>query len=109
MRLIDANALHNTILRDEKLDGKDVNWAVNRIISHILNAHTIKSTTVYEFKGCDNCELERPKGEWMNHGYDNEEDGLPEYVCPFCGKNVFENVYNYCPICGADMRGDENA
>ena len=64
MRTIDADALHDTILRDEKLDGKGVNWAVNRIISHILNAPTVE---------------ERPKGEWIlvtERLPENDEDVL---------------------------------
>ena len=82
MRLIDADAL-------KKNFGYNDEWYKSRTVTQIIDdAPTIE---------------ERPKGEWMNHGYDNEEDGLPEYVCPFCGKNVFENVYNYCPNCGARM------
>lgn len=30
--------------------------------------------------------------------------------CPHCGKEFWETVksYNYCPNCGADMRGDQD-
>ena len=112
MRLIDADTLHDIILRDKKLDGKDVNWAVNRIISHILNTPTIEPTTVYEFKGCDNCELDRPKGKWIEHL--DEKWGGVWHTCSNCYQDApFEqDVYNnwiqklsdFCPNCGADMR-----
>ncbi len=65
----------------------------------IDNAPTIEATTVYEFKGCDNCELDRPKGKW---DYNSEWD---EYMCPFCLAG-FPKEYNFCPECGADMRGE---
>lgn len=96
VRPIDANGLHDTILRDKKLDGADVNWAVNRIITHIDNAPTIEPTTVYEFKGCDNCELERPKGKWL--------DVIPTYPYPFkcsvCG-HMNSHKPRYCSNCGS--------
>lgn len=63
--------------------------------------------TVYEFKGCDNCELDRPKGKWIEY----DEDGLYAGECSCCKwKAVLyeSNVLgmNFCPNCGADMRGD---
>jgi hypothetical protein len=51
----------------------------------------------------------RPQGEWITQeGYDGDE----YYECSVC-KDAFvlmagtpkENNYNYCPNCGADMRG----
>lgn len=92
MRLIDANALHDTILRDRKLDGKDVNWAVNRIISHILNAPTVE---------------ERPKGKWIRTG--SLGNGNAQYTCSNCSygdEHAESQEVPYCWHCGADMRGD---
>lgn len=64
----------------------------------------LETPTIYEFKGCDNCELERPKGEWENHGIIN--------ICSICNCDVLltitdkicNGVVNFCPNCGADMR-----
>ena len=43
---------------------------------------------------------ERPKGYW------NEiQAGM--FVCPFCGAGPHKNFKNFCPNCGADMRGAE--
>lgn len=91
MRLIDADVLHDAILRDEKLDGKEVNWAVNRIINYILNAPTIE---------------ELPKGKWEIIYGEHIRAGLRPimYACDVCG--VVGSQTNFCPNCGADMRGD---
>ena len=53
----------------------------------------------------------RPKGKWIERkcreGY--SESG----TCSECGKKISNNFYfnkndyNYCPNCGADMRGEE--
>lgn len=101
-RLIDADALRNVILGDKKLYSINVNWAVNRILVHIDNAPTIEPTTVYEFKGCDNCELDRPKGKWIIHNDYNENC---KYGCDQCG-NLTNRNSSFCPDCGARMEGD---
>ena len=45
---------------------------------------------------------ERPKGEWK-HIIDEYND----VECPFCGFQEDGIYYNFCPGCGADMRGAE--
>ena len=56
--------------------------------------------------------IERKKGQWI-------DDGKGLYMCSSCGKvwahwraivvprNQMCKELRYCPMCGADMRGDE--
>ena len=54
---------------------------------------------------------ERTKGSFIGTEYDGYADGEPvyyEWKCSECGC-VFEDdepTYNFCPNCGADMRGE---
>ncbi len=45
---------------------------------------------------------ERPTGEWIEH-YDNS-DGFTWLTCSRCLCKAYEDDYNFCPNCGADMR-----
>ena len=43
-------------------------------------------------------------GEWVEH--DPRTKGLAKiYECPFCGDEVIGEKTNYCPNCGAKMKG----
>lgn len=97
-RLIDAEALHT--LFDEKCVGE------------------CEACTYYEdCKGHRYCGLidlaptveERPHGEW---GLINvvAMPYLVAYSCPFCKEwgNIQTFKPNFCPNCGADMRGENN-
>lgn len=48
---------------------------------------------------------DRPKGEWVFNAYINTEKSW--FICSKCGSSVFHKS-NYCPHCGADMRGDKD-
>ncbi len=51
---------------------------------------------------------EPKKGKWINHRCD---DGHHIADCNLCGETMqwwYEDVPNYCPNCGADMRGGED-
>jgi hypothetical protein len=48
----------------------------------------------------------RPHGEWTEH-YDNS-DGFTWLTCSRCMFKAYEDDYNFCPNCGADMRGEKN-
>ena len=46
----------------------------------------------------------QPTGHWIV-----DRSLLPfTYTCDLCGRNVFDD-YDYCPYCGANMRGDTDA
>jgi len=56
--------------------------------------------------------VERPKGRWILQAYEHFQNGneLYKYDCNICGHRE-EHAYsdselsNFCPNCGADMRG----
>ena len=91
------------------------------IVEEIVNAPTVEAFTKDDMAGaynegyaCGSRESERPKGEWIadtSHCYDDDEDTFECSVCkePFtliCGTPK-DNLYNFCPNCGADMRGEK--
>lgn len=58
--------------------------------------------------------VERKKGLWVEKALDT----FRKYsvTCPFCGAEYIDNYdgyvstgdFNFCPNCGADMRGEDN-
>lgn len=44
---------------------------------------------------------DKPQGEWEDIPY----SFAGGYRCSICGQKSLENDWNYCPNCGADMRG----
>ena len=132
IRLIDANALLKSLKSGcENCSDANTNWCehcckINDFEDLIDNAPTITQTIITEFKGCDNCELERPKGEWKYAYYPNINKEI--YYCSNCNVafpikySLAENInpinkeltiiqkdsrFNFCPCCGADMRGED--
>ena len=54
--------------------------------------------------------VDRKKGRWISA--DAIFGGVPFY-CSECGENTLDTVmgkprWNFCPNCGAEMRGEEN-
>ena len=46
------------------------------------------------------------KGHWIDTNPDEPLD--PRLTCSECGNTDILHSGNFCPNCGADMRGDEN-
>lgn len=46
---------------------------------------------------------ERKKGKWITHFYAFGED---RYECDQC-RNTALHLYDFCPNCGSDMRGEQ--
>lgn len=88
-----------------------------RIKVVIDNAPTVKTFTLEDIeeqyrkgleKGLSEWETERPQGEWIYNSYGN---GCGNWHCSECGVIIFmgKNANNnFCPNCGADMRGEQN-
>lgn len=45
----------------------------------------------------------RKTGQWIKR-----KKGALGYNCSCCGKSDISNHFDYCPNCGADMRGGDN-
>lgn len=90
MRLVDADALLNDIC--ESLNqmtnigiAVDGEWLWGKLNDALDNAPTI--------------EPQRIKGKWINNCRCS--------VCGYSDKNYSDAPNNFCPVCGADMRGEE--
>ena len=46
------------------------------------------------------------RGKWMSIG--NQYEWLKTYTCSECRHSIVTYKCNYCPDCGADMRGEDN-
>ena len=69
---------------------------------NVSDASKVKRVMVWGEKSGGLYYPDRPTGEWIDYG-DNE------YICPFCDyDDIGISEYNFCPNCGADMRGEEN-
>lgn len=68
----------------------------NAILNAIDNAQTVK--TYCYFCGQTEYGIERPQGKWIVSGLD--------YKCSNCGMIPCFKQYNFCPNCGAKMKGD---
>lgn len=116
MRLIDADTLK------EEVNKKKVVGRFNTLLL-IDNAPTVDFEKLGEslncqiratYGSCDDCLLScprnelikllglaRPQGKWKRI---NEEDNDVE--CPFCGFQEDGIYYNFCPECGAYLKGE---
>ena len=126
MRLIDADALKkalNFVYNCDYIGSKSKEGIASDIIDAIDNAPTVEvpenavncvltmfGKCSYNKTGCSDCEIkdkirkalkERPQGEWINVIYTNNGCGVG--MCNQC--SMHKSIDNFCPNCGADMRG----
>ena len=97
MRLIDADELIEHAWRD-KLDSRE------RIAEMIENAPTIKVIpTKIPIDIFEQLVSQAPKmGHWID-----TDNYYRRWKCSECGYHTRDEEPNYCPNCGAEMRGTE--
>ena len=108
MRLIDADELKKALAKNITIWTFNVSY--DGILAEIIdNAPTITPFASVEYETFR--EYDRPHGKWLNNRV------AFHFTCDYCGCNirqlkseVFEGNYdyNFCPNCGAEMRGDKN-
>lgn len=92
MRLIDADELKK-VFEDLANDG----W--NKATGTSWSRAFEESADIID--GCKTIE-ERKRGRWIDLG----KDKVIRWQCPECGRKD-THIYNYCPDCGTDMRGEQ--
>lgn len=114
MRMIDADLIQYEPMLSAKGNGmyEDVMVAYK---SQIDEQPTIELDWTELMVICDNCghaihvkrtdvkpiiESERRKGKWIYL------IGLDAFECSCCGRQMVRNIFDYCPWCGSDMRGE---
>ena len=111
VRLIDANALRDHAFEVCQGNGVERETLMVVPLAEINNAPTVGYTfeeafqkTVCEQKlYCPN----RPQGEWIKDGHHIRCNKCNEYICD-TDREGNKIPDNFCPNCGADMRGDNN-
>lgn len=88
MRCIDADKLYPDCMT------KNGTLAISQ--TQIANAPTVS---------------DRPQGEWINSYPEIEKNPMFNYgICSLCKfEQSMSNKLNFCPNCGADMRGENGA
>lgn len=70
----------------------------------------------YPYEGCEfrslpSAQSEKKKGIWISKNLPiciGAKELVEVYICSNCGYVAAgDNVSNFCPVCGSDMRGDE--
>ena len=87
---------------------------VRNVVYLIDNAPTVETFTKDEYEGAylrgyvDSAKAnERPKGEWIIKPKENSQSAI--LICNRCNHFIPITVdKNFCPNCGAEMRGDDN-
>ena len=102
MRLIDADALLNILERERK---EHEEYGLSQRADGITDA-------IMDIIDAPTIEPQKMRGRWVGVDYDGYADGNPVYYtweCSVCNCLVEdeEPTWDFCPNCGADMRGTE--
>ncbi len=101
MRLIDADELTRRIEKSYLTSGEKRLFTVK--VRHMPTVETNMDFAKECYAvGYEDGKTERPKSKWIP-----TPDDFAEFKCSVCDKpNFWED--NFCPNCGACMRGDDN-
>lgn len=99
-RLIDADAL----IAQMEADAEQMEEPIAKMFTY---------AAINDVKHASTIEPERKTGKWIGTEYDGYADGNPvyyEWKCSACGCVIEDDepTWNFCPNCGADMRGEQD-
>lgn len=102
--------MSNLISRQAAIDAVHKNY--DTILDFKSDGCTIASSFEDIINDLPSAEPEHKKGKWKSDKkitpvYDSLFDIEDGYFCSECGKFT-RTISNYCPHCGADMRGEED-
>lgn len=97
-RLIDADALENRMRANAKVEANDTQYDIGRVHGLINAADLIHDAPTVDA-------VEVVHGRMFEVTPDAECPWHKVWECSLCG-NRGDVWYNYCPNCGAKMRGD---
>lgn len=113
MRLIDAHELKRKFEKEYPIAINDFGFTINKRFYELIDETPTVEQTIYFDCSCENCELDRQQGKWKDVTPQNyfTPGGDPIIICPFCEDvesrhlgGVEGKHWNFCPICGADLR-----
>lgn len=61
-----------------------------------------------ELKAIPSAQPQRMRGRWIPHKTKFGGEDEKVYTCDQCGHNIGFHAENFCPNCGADMRGEQD-
>ena len=90
--------MSDLISRQAAIDVADAVWSVtgDKNVAKVWD----------QIKDLPSAQPERKKGKWINRSLNILYPEWERYTCSVCGEH--SNRYDYCPNCGADMRGEED-
>ena len=109
--------MHDLISRQAAIDAflTELTKRERNNLLHTWSTVEVKYFVVDMLEKLPSAQPERKKGKWI---YGEDEYGIDGYHCDKCGffvpwdyAHTFINYiedYNFCPNCGADMRGEQD-
>ena len=90
--------MDDLISRQAAIDVADAVWSVtgDKNVAKVWD----------QIKDLPSAKPERKKGKWINRSLNILYPEWARYTCSVCGEH--SNRYDYCPNCGADMRGEQD-
>lgn len=83
----------------------DLSFVTKTVIYNRMTGHTLEDIMEHDFSELSSADVrENVKGEWVD--FSMSIKGVPTEACGVCGEWSLGMGKNFCPNCGADMRGE---